>query len=453
MLKGKSVQLIQELNILIKKYGSNDKVRKIIIDEFNSRNMKGSLATNILTERLELSTLDIDNNKELILLFVFTKSLFTALTFKPSVDSPILGEISEGLKITPEDYFTEIEIEDFTDYKLAKKVDTKKQYVFHNMILVSEGYYKGIVSAQYLAEMDAENDIIYNFKNQRDPYIDVYGIKRIHIDKHKIERITNRLLTGTQFSDEIKLNLLHDGTDQLYYNEKTKELIIISGTLNIFDGYHRKTSSSNAIAKNPDLNFNWGLVITNFSEKKTQEFMVQINEQKPMRQEHIKALDTSKLGNIVVNSIRDIDTSEFAQNIKESDAELKFSGMTKKSTLAISIEETYKEKLTRLQVKPIAKHIANVLDCIIGLHVEEFIVHPEETQKVSYINHKNMFAGYVALSEKLYGDKDWENKLEQTLDKIDFNIDNDFWKDNKLTDQDMSKTTRNALYKLFRSVL
>ena len=251
--------------------------------------------------------------------------------------------------------------------------------------------------------------------------------------------------------------MLSDGTDELYFNEKTGDLTIISGNLNVFDGYHRKTSSSIAVSKakenNTELDFNWGLVITNFSEKKTQDFMTQINEQKPMKQEHIKNLDTSKLGNIVVDAIRDTD-SEFGQNIKESDAELNFGGMTKKSTLALSIEECYKEKLTnRLQAKPIAKHIASVMDYVIGLNVEAFIEHPEATQKVSYINHKNMFAGYIALSERLYGVKKWEDILEEILDKIDFSINNPFWKDIGINDSDMKKSTRNNLYKFFQKLV
>ena len=62
MLKEKSVELIQELNVLIKEYASNDKVRKIIVEEFDKRNMKGSLAVGILNKNRELSTLDIDES-------------------------------------------------------------------------------------------------------------------------------------------------------------------------------------------------------------------------------------------------------------------------------------------------------------------------------------------------------------------------------------------------------
>ena len=188
MLKEKSVELIRELNVLIKKYASNDKVRKIIIDEFYKRNMMGRLGVGILTESRELSTLDIDEGKDLVLLFVFTVGMYNALTFKTNEDAPTLGEIDEALSIYPNNYFNPIEMDDLTNYKEEKKTDTKVQYVFPNMIQVAPGYFKGIISAKYLAEIDARNDIIYNFKNQRDPHIDVYGMKRIQLDKNKVEK-------------------------------------------------------------------------------------------------------------------------------------------------------------------------------------------------------------------------------------------------------------------------
>lgn len=457
MLKAQGVELIQNINTLIKKYGNTDKVRKIIVNEFTERNMRSSNAISILNERLELSTLDIDSNKDLILLFVFTKGLYNALTYREEGQVETLGEKEEFESITLEDYFTELEIENLSGYKELKKADKKEQYVFHNMIQMASGHWIGKISCKYLSEIDAGNELIYNFKTQRDPIIDIYGMKRIKMDKNKVQTIKERILAGLQFPDEIRINVLHDGEDEIVYNEKTGDLTIISGTKNIFDGYHRKTAAVLAYQENPDLEFNFGLAITNFSEKKAQDFMVQINEQKPIRQEHIKSLDTNMLGNIVVDAIRDIDTSEFATKIKDNDAELKFGGLTKKSILAIAIEECYKDKLeNRLQARPIARHIANVMDYIIGLNVEEFIVHPEETQKVSYINNKNIFAGYIALSAKLFETKNWEDKLEQILYSIDFSINNSIWKSNGLDkglfEVEMKKSTRNNLYDFFKNL-
>ena len=454
MLKEKSVQLVQGLNELIKKYGSNDKVRTIVVEQFTNRNMKASMAINILNERLLLSTLDVSSNKDLILLFVFTKSMFTALTYKEADDKEPLGLIGEGLSITPEEYFTPMEIENLSEYKSErKKVENNEEVVFPKMIQIAPKFWVGSISAKYFAELDAGNEFIYNFKTQREPVVDVYGMKRISLSKTKVQEITEGLLSGEQFPDAIVINVLSDGSDQINFNEKNGDLVVVSGKKNIVDGMHRKVGNSNALAQNPDIDFNWIFIVTNFSEAKAQKQMVQINKQRPMKQEHIKSLDTTKLGNIVVDAMKDIDTSEFSTKIKESDAELKFDGMTKKSILALAIEETYSDRLTnRLQAKPIAKHIANVMDYVIGLNVEQFIIHPEETKKTSFINDKNMFMGYVALSEKLYGVKDWEDKLEDALGNIDFSITNPIWEDIK-RENDMKKSSRNNLYKIFRNLI
>jgi len=461
MLKEKSVELIQELNPLIKKYSSNDKVRKIIVDEFDKRNMKGSLAISILNEKRELSTFDIDESKDLILLFIFNKSMHNALAYKEAEDKEPLGEIEEVLKIDPINYFTEIEIENLNDYKFEKKVDKKDEIiVFPKMNKIAHGFWSGYMSGKYFAELDAGNEFIYNFKTQRDPIIDVSGIKRIHLNKTNAKEIRDGVLSGDQFPTTIVVNVLRDGEDEIHYDEKTGDLSIISGTKNLVDGMHRKVGNSLALAINPDLEFNWLLVVTNYSEIRAQKYMVEINKQQKMKQEHIKNMDTASLGNVVVDAIKDVDTSEFADQIKDNDKEighfeLEHFGMAKKSTLAIAIEECYGDRLVnKLKIRPIAKHIANVMDYIIGLNVEAFMEHPEATQRVSYINHKNMFAGYVALSERLYEVKKWEDILEEILDKIDFSIENPFWDDIKLSkDSDMKKSTRTNLYKFFQKLI
>jgi len=461
MLKEKSVELIQELNVLIKEYASNDKVRKIIVEEFDKRNMKGSLAVGILNKNRELSTLDIDESKDLIMLFIFTMSMYNALTHKESEDKESLGEIEEILRIDPKNYFNEIEIENLNDYKFEKKVDKKDEVIiFPKMNRIAPGFYSGYISGKHFAELDAGNEFIYNFKTQRDPIIDVYGMKRIHLNKTNAKEIRDGVLSGDQFPTTIVVNVLKDGTDEIYYDEKSGDLSIISGTKNLVDGMHRKVGNSLAFAVNPDIQFNWLLVVTNYSEIRAQKYMVEINKQQKMKQEHIKNMDTASLGNVVVDAIKDIDTSEFADQIKDNDKEighfeLEHFGMAKKSTLAMAIEECYGDRLTnKLQIRPIAKHIANVMDYIIGLHVEEFMEHPEATQKVSYINHKNMFAGYIALSERLYGVKKWEDILEEILDKIDFSMENPFWDDIKLSkESDMKKSTRTNLYKFFQKLI
>ena len=453
MLEIKSTELIKNLNEMIKKYAGNDKIRKVIVDQFTERNMKASLAVNILNERLLLSTLDINDAKDLILLFVFSTGMYQAITELETDTSTSNTELIEILKLDPVDYFTEIEMENLKTYKLPKKEKgQEEEIVFPNMIQLAPNFWVGGISSIQLADLDAENEFIYNFKTQRDPVFDVYGTKKINFSKTKAKEISERQLSGEQFPDAIVVNVLRDGNDKIRH-EKNGDLVILSGIKNIVDGMHRKVGNSIAIAKNPNLVFNFILIVTNYSEARAQDQMSQINKQKPMKIEHTKNLDSSKLGNAIIDSLRDIRTSEFAKLIRDSDAELEFGGIAKKYTLSVAVTECYKSELTNsLQTKNIAEHIANVMDLVIGLHVNEFIKNPKESKKTSFINHKNMFIGYIALSAKLYKDAGWEDKVEESLASVDFSKSNPFWKDNDILDNDVKKSSRSNFYKLFQNL-
>jgi hypothetical protein len=179
--------------------------------------------------------------------------------------------------------------------------------------------------------------------------------------------------------------------------------------------------------------------------------MVQINEQKPIKREHTRGMNTNIIGNLVVDRIKD-GSSEFGTQIKDNDAELKFNGLTKKSILSLAIEDCYKEYLgNRLLINPLGDWIAEFMDYLMGLYIDEFIFDIKNTKETSYINNKNMFIGYLALSERLYKHDDWKIKLKGKMDSIDFNINNPYWKEIAYNpNEDLSKKTKKDLYNLFR---
>lgn len=454
MLREKNALLVQELNKLIRKYGNNSKIRYIIKKEFEERNKLSNYAIRILTEKLPLETLDIENQEDLFLLFIFALGMQRALSTIDENINDTIGMQEEYSNINVASYFTKVELEKFNDLKLEKKEVSKYPYVFKNMIKVAEGHWIGVISAKYLADIDAGNDIIYNFKTQRDPKIDVFGIKKINIDKTKIEEIKNNLLEGKQFPTEIKINLLKDGEDDIEFISKDGiigDLKISSGTMNSFDGYHRKTANSLAINENPELDSNWKLCITNFSEKKAQDYMVEIDKQKPIKQEHIKNINTNLNENVVVDYIVDNSSAELAEQIKNTDTELKFGGLTKKSILATAISEQYSDLLkSKVYIKQIADWIVEVSNYFMGLYIDEFIANVSETKKYSYINHKNMFVGYIALTRYLYQKDNWKEELKEILNSIDFNVSNPIWKEIDLKNDNLTKTTRKQLYRLFK---
>jgi len=453
MLNIKNAMLIKELKPLIIKYGNNTKIYNLVHESFIKKGLTGSNAKNLFTGKLPLESLDITCQKELFLLFSFTDSMRKALNSFDEMSKDTFGSEEEYSKLKLENYFTPMEIEEFTDFVIEKKEISRYPYRLKNMLKVGENHYIGIISSRELSWIDASNDIVYDFAVQRDPKIDIFGMKRINTDLKKIDKITDNLLSGNYFSDEIKLNVKNDGEDHIEFDSKDGiygDLIIHSGTITCFDGYHRKAANSKAMNINNELQFNWKLGVTNYPEPKAKKFMIQINKQKPIKIEHIRNIDETRNENVIVNNIINNSNSELADKIKDSDAELKHDGLTKKSILSLAIEEQYKEFLTtKINNIEISNWIVEFTNHLMGLYTNEFLFNVDKIKKISYINHKNMFMGYIALSRKLYKQDDWKNKTKKIMESVDFSIDNDIWKSIKINEDNLNKTSKNELYNIF----
>lgn len=441
MLNQSNANLINILNQMINKYGTNRQVKEYLKSKFIDKNLLSSYPVKILSKRLELETLDIKNDKELFVLYVFTEGLQEALKLKDRNDE-LIGLEEEINKLDVKDYFTASEQQYFSQHSYTAEKEEGYPYIFTNMLKVSDNHYTGIISAQELALIDRANDIIYNFNTQRNAKIDMFGIKRINVNAKKIQEISDNLLSGKQFADEIKINILRNGDDEIEFSSTDGiigELKVISGEMNIFDGFHRKTANQLAIIRNPELQFNWKLTITNFTEQKAQDFMVQINKQTPIKKEYINTLDKSKIENLVVDLIIDNPLFELSDKIKNTEQELKYDGYTKKSLLATAIADNYSDLLTN---KSMAKSVADWIVDFLN-HISQFL------SKNDFSTNRYMFMSYIGMSRKLYKVNNWVQRVSHIFSSYDFSRDN---QDNiyisNLTNN-LNKSAKNKLYNLF----
>jgi hypothetical protein len=273
------------------------------------------------------------------------------------------------------------------------------------------------------------------------------------MDKEKVSQINKRLLTGEQFPDPIILNILNNGESRIEYNENKHILTIYEGSvINIVDGFHRKTANSLALIEQPNLNFNWQITFTFLTETAAHDYMSQKDKQKPMKKEWAKQFDYSKEENLIVDAILDDKLSELGKVMKDSDDYIKLNmALTKKSVIALAIQECYDDLIKeKVNIRQLARWIVEVTDYIMSLYSEEFIVKPYEIKEVSYINHKNMFYGYISLTKALYGKKNWKDIVQDKMSNIDFSIDNPLWRELGLIgNHDAKKVLRNKLYDLF----
>jgi len=442
MLKDKEQQLKLKLKNIIHEFGYDNTTKQGVMNEFKSRNLDSLRPAWVFSENLDLETLS-DVEDDVRFLFLFSLALNKTLKEK---NIEILSDYKS--------YFTNVEINNWENYSEEKEDENIFPLIFKNTTEIFPGYYQTSATAQYIEKLNKANMLIYNPNAQRGMKVTKKKIG-ISIDSKKVEQIENRMLNGEQFPDDLKFNILKNGEEKFNYNPKTKILTIFEGSiLNILDGAHRNAANALALSKNPDLQFIWPIKISNFTEIKAHNFMVQIDRQTPIPKDVISIKDYSKNENLVLDKIMD-SHGDLANVTKDTDAFVKSDrGLVSKPILAEAIKDNYDDQLdSAMNRDSIANWIVEFTNYLMGVYSDEFIVNPYEIKKTSYINNLNMFYGYIALSAILKDNKDWKKVLKQKIDSIDFSIDNPMWRDlGIIKENKIGKPTKNKLYKLFMEV-
>lgn len=440
MLKEKEQQLKLKLKNIIEEFGYDGHIKQSIMDEFKSRNLDALNASWVFTQNRELDTIS-DSEDNIQFLYIFSLALNNALKEKNITTL-------EDYK----NYFTKTEVYQYENYSEEKEPDKIFPLTFSNVTEIFPGYWQTTITAQELERLNKANILIYNPNTQRGYRVTKKNIG-IDVDSKKVAQISERMLSGEQFPDDLKFNILKTGEEKIIYNPKNKMLTIVGGVVNIFDGMHRKSGNSLALSKNPNIHFVWPIKITNFSEIKAHDFMTQINFQTPINIDVLKTKDYSKDENLVIDKIID-SKGDLANVTKDTDSFVKSDrGLTTKSILAEAIKDNYNQLDSAMNRDNIASWIVEFTNYLMGVYSDEFIVSPYEIKKTSYINNLNMFYGYIALSATLQNNKDWKELLRQKIDSIDFSIDNPMWRDlGVIKENKIGKPTKNKLYKLFMEV-
>lgn len=442
MLKDKEQQLKLKLKNIIHEFGYDNTTKQGVMNEFKSRNLDSLRSAWVFSENLDLETLS-DIEDDVRFLFIFSLALNKALKEK---NIELLNDYKS--------YFTSVEINNWENYSEEKESDDIYPLIFKNTTEIFPGYYQTSATAQYVEKLNKANLLIYNANAQRGMKVTKKKIG-ISIDPKKVEEIEDRILEGEQFPDDLKFNILKNGEEKFNYNPKTKILTIFEGSiLNILDGAHRNAANALALSKNPDLQFIWPIKISNFTEIKAHNFMVQIDRQTPIPKDVISIKDYSKNENLVLDKIMD-SHGDLANVTKDTDAFVKSDrGLVSKPILAEAIKDNYDDQLdSAMNRDNVANWIVEFTNYLMGVYADEFIVSPYEVKQTSYINNLNMFYGYIALSFVLQNNKDWKELLRQKIDSIDFSIDNPMWRDlGIIKENKIGKPTKNKLYKLFMEV-
>lgn len=368
--------------------------------------------------------------------------------------SELFYQETKEKNINPETYFNESEISESKKFRRETEKQSKFPLVFEDVMKISEDHYVTYKTAQEVKKYYDRNIITYNKQTQRNVKYTEYHdkiIEMISINKNSITDIEKDIIEGRQITNFITLNILQNGEEEFKYDARTKTLTVLSGDINILDGFHRSLGMINSVQKVPNVHYITGINIVNWDVEKSRRFIVQEDKRNKINQSYVKSLNPEKYENMIVKKINESSASDLKGKIATDMVLIRsHRALTTYDVINSAIIHEYTDIKSNRDSTLIAEWLIDFFNELIGIYPDAFLSEIEATKANSYINHVNMFSGYVSLSKELQGRNDWRQKLQEALSKIDFSKDNKIWEEFKI-EKDSGVRTLRAISKYFKS--
>jgi hypothetical protein len=326
---------------------------------------------------------------------------------------------------------------------------------FPNATIVGNGAYMVTVDIQTINKLLSNELLDYNYDLQREAS---YRRVKNEIKKEptlvmsNVKEISSHLLEGTLVPTVLVWNAAvrssSTGTE-LIYDSNTMELTIEKDTdLFIVDGWHRCKGSQNALQINPDLHFNFGVLITNYSTKKAQQYQAQLAKATPISKVRIKELEANRLSDTVVQQLKE--ESDLKGHISSTE---RIHSLNKElvtyNVISDTIDEEFKME-TRADAADVGDFLVEYFNMLLGSYPEEFLMNIEETRKKSLINNNNMFIGYIILARRMFESNMKARDIRKIVKDIDFSKENKLWNQIGVLDQKGNITETNKARKAIK---
>lgn len=222
-----------------------------------------------------------------------------------AIEESSKGSAEIHSKFTISKYFTSKEIQKWSHSK--KDISSTEVYpvIINNVMQINEDQWQCVMSVKKIKELYLNQLISYNFNTQRDLTKVVREGKtlyKITVFQKKIKQISEQLLNGQFIPNYLTLNISLDNPENKV-DIRTNEIVLESGNFDILDGYHRLRGIMKALEVNPDLEINFSVLITMFSEEKAMKFVIQEDKQTPMKPLSSKAAEASNFTKMIVDRL------------------------------------------------------------------------------------------------------------------------------------------------------
>lgn len=324
--------------------------------------------------------------------------------------------------INPTIYLTDIELEKVKEYKKGDNQDLLEYpIVFDDVRQVAPDIWTIVIPVQLIAKLGRSNMLNYEFETQREAKAiktDDGIILTPTVNSQSIIEIKDEIIEGTLIPTILTFNVPLRESENFKYDRKLNKWILLSGKLNIIDGYHRYLGI-NAALREKDIDLNFEIRLTNFDTDKAKKFIVQEDKRNPISKEYIKSIDDTDLSTQLINRLNQNSKSELKGKITTDNTTIN-SGLALVSfeIMYLTIKKLWK-LVTIDDSDSLFEYLRMFFNKLVGLYPEELKTNIQEYKKVSFINDERMFVLYLVLAKELEGNENWRNELESIMKKLE----------------------------------
>jgi hypothetical protein len=418
------------LHELFDEYCANKEVENKLKKDLAKHGITTGTVVGILNRTIPIET------QSQVVLYLVTKSLFNA---------------TEESRINPENYFTEIEIEEANKFK--REFESQKDYVdIEDIRQVDEDQWITTMTYKQISDLYATGKVRYNKETQRNTIFKEYGdkiIESININKTSVKEIKELMLQGLFIPNTITFNILATGKEKFEIDNRNKSIRIYDN-LDIIDGFHRSLGGIEAVAENPEIEGTLEVRITNFNLDKCHRFIVQEDKKNKIDKRYIQTLNVENLENKVVKLINE-NTGEMQGKVTSNIILYRNQAYVLSDVLSDAIKSNFNIESNR-DVNNVAEYLIKGFDEIVGIFINDF-KNLEESRKNNIRTLSSTFIGYVTLLAELQDNENWKKELEKILNKINFNNTNLIWKELGIYDSSPSKSSVKKIIKYFKELI
>ena len=343
--------------------------------------------------------------------------------------------VKTGLQgFNPTEWFSEHEMKEARQFDYMF-VHGEEEIVFpleiENVIHIGNNLYVASLDIQTIAKLMKSKKLNYNYEIQRQATKIVRKDKMMYkptIYKKNVKEIKELLKKDQLIHTTLAFNAAtqtSDNGEELSYNGRKNVLTINDGTrLDILDGYHRCLASQQAYAENPDLNFKFVVMISNYTTAQAQQYQAQLAKATPIPTARIQELEKNRLSDTVVQILKS--ESELRDRVSSTGSRMNITAgeLVSYRVLSDAIDREFSMK-TLKEARETAKYLTVFFEYLIGFYPEEFL--SSRKQNESLMAYNRMFAGYIGLAAEMQKQEVEIDTLNIILDKVNFKNDNPLW--------------------------